>query len=50
MSDDERPLNSMKKRRHKCPPLPPLGADGKPAHIMMARAHRTVPPAALIRP
>jgi hypothetical protein len=31
-----------------CPPLPPTGADGKPAH--MARAHRTVLPAALIRP
>ena len=31
-----------------CPPLPPTGADGTPAH--MARAHRTVLPAALIQP
>ncbi len=32
-----------------CPPLPPTGADGKPAQIL-ARAHRTVLPAALIGP
>jgi hypothetical protein len=31
-----------------CPPLPPTGADGTPAQL--ARAHRTVLPAALIRP
>ena len=31
-----------------CPPLPPTGADGTPAQL--TRAHRTVLPAALIRP
>ena len=31
-----------------CPPLPPTGADGTPAQL--ARAHRTVLAAALIRP
>ena len=31
-----------------CPPLPPTGGDGTPAQL--ARAHRTVLPAALIRP
>ena len=34
--------------KSECPPLPPTGADGTPAQL--ARAHRTVLPAALIRP